>query len=132
MTTLAARSAHEALEQAHKQSVRVPPDEQADFVQRVLGSRLAAASLGLKDTRTLSSWAKGGEIRAEDSRHRLQVLYRVVVAIDGLYGPSVAAAFFRGSNPMLGGRSPLAVLADEAPTESETDLLAAAEVLLTA
>ena len=126
---------HEALEvmeRAHKQSVRVPADEQARFVQEVLGSRLAATALGLKDTRTLSNWARGGPIRGADSEHRLQVLFRVVTAIDDAFSPAVAAAFLRGSNPTLGNRAPLVILADEPPIKTEPRLLAALEALLTA
>src|SRR5690554_2809173 len=89
----------EVMERAHKQSVRVPPDEQAAFLQHTLGSRVAAAALGLKDTRTLSSWARGGPIRSSDGEHRLQILFRVTIAINDAYGAAVAAAFLRGSNP---------------------------------
>jgi hypothetical protein len=124
--------AYEVLERAHKQSVRVPADEQAVFVQEVLGSRLAAAALGLKDTRTLSSWARGGPIRSLEGEHRLQVLFRIVVAITDVFSPAVAAAFLRGSNPALGDQAPLLVLADESPVHSEPRLLAAVEALLTA
>lgn len=125
------RQAQEAMERAHKQSVRVPPDEQAAFVQEVLGSRLAAAALGLKDTRTLSNWARGGPIRSADAEHRLQVLFRIIIAIDCAFGPAVAAAFLRGSNPALSDRAPLIVLADEPPVQAEPRLLAAVEALLT-
>lgn len=124
--------AHERMERAHKQSVQVPADEQAAFVQKVLGSRLAAAALGLKDTRTLSSWARGGPIRSADGEHRLQILFRVVTAIDDAFSPAVAAAFLRGSNPALGDQAPLIVLADEPPIQAEPRLLAAVEALLTA
>jgi hypothetical protein len=126
------RRAHEVLERAHKQSVRVPPEEQAVFVQEILGSRLAAAALGLRDTRTLSSWARGGPIRGADSEHRLQVLFRIVTAVVDMFSPAVAAAFLRGSNPALGDRAPLIVLADEPPVQAEPRLLAAVEALLTA
>jgi len=122
----------EVLEHAHKLSVRVPADEQAQFVQQVLGGRLAAATLGLKDTRTLSSWARGGPIKAPDAAHRLQVVFRVVTAVDEAFGGAVAAAFVRGSNPVLGGRAPLVIAADDPPTESEGRLLSAVEALLTA
>ena len=122
----------ETLERAHKLSVRVPPDEQARHVQGVLGSRLAAAALGLKDSRTLSSWATGGPIRGAGNAHRLQVLFRVVTIVDETFGPAVAAAFLRGSNPVLGNRAPLMVLADEDPVEAEPRLLAAVEALVTA
>lgn len=132
MVIEAQQRAHEVMERAHKQSVRVPPDEQAAFVQEVLGSRLAAAALGLKDTRTLSSWARGGPIRGADGEHRLQVLFRTVSAIDEAFSPAVAAAFLRGSNPALGDQAPLVVLADEPPVQAEPRLLAAVEALLTA
>lgn len=126
------KRAHEVMERAQKLSVRVPPDEQASFVQEVLGSRMAAAALGLKDTRTLSSWARGGFIRSVDGEHRLQVLFRIVSAIDDAFTPAVAAAFLRGSNPALGDQAPLVVLADEPPVQAEPRLLAALEALLTA
>lgn len=124
--------AHEVMERAHKQSVRIPADEQAAFVIEVLGSRLAAAALGLKDTRTLSSWARGGPIRSTEGEHRLQVLFRIVCAIADVFSPAVAAAFLRGSNPALGDQAPLIVLADESPVQAEPRLLAAVEALLTA
>lgn len=123
---------HDVLERAHKRSVHTPPAEQAAFVQKVLGGRLAAAGLGLKDTRTLGSWARGGQIKGLDAGHRLQVLYRVTCAIEEAFTPAVAAAFLRGSNPLLGGRAPLLVLADDPPTEAEPPLVAAVEALLDA
>lgn len=126
------RRAHDVMDRAHKQSVRVPVGEQAVFVQEILGSRLAAAALGLKDTRTLSSWARGGPIRSADGEHRLQVLFRIVTAIDEALSPAVAAAFLRGSNPSLGDNAPMIVLADEPPFQAEPRLLAAVEALLTA
>lgn len=122
----------DVLEHAHKQSIRVPATEQAQFVQEALGSRLAAAAMGLKDTRTLSSWSHGGPIRSTEGEHRLQVLFRVVSALTEAFSPAVAAAFLRGSNPSLGDRSPMIVLADESPAAAEPQLLSAVEALLTA
>lgn len=121
-----------ALEDAHKRAVTTDPAEQATFVQEVLGSRLAAAALGLKDTRTLSSWASGGPVRGVDGAHRLQVLFRVVTAITSVYSPAVAAAFLRGSNPYLSGQAPLLLLADEPPTQTERKLVDAVEAFLLA
>lgn len=125
-------AATEVLERAHKRSVTAPSAERAAYVRDVLGSRLAAAALGLKDTRTLSNWASGGLIRGLDSDHRLQVLFRVVTAVAELFTPAVAAAFMRGSNPVLDGKSPLVVLANEPPATAERKLVAAAESLLSA
>ncbi len=108
------------------------PQEQADYVHRVLGGRLAAAALGLKDTRTLQSWARGGVIKNVDHEHRLQLLYRVTTAIERVYTPAVAAAFLRGSNPMLDRRAPMLLIADGPSSETEAQVLAAAEALLEA
>lgn len=123
---------HALLERAHKKSVTVPAVDQARFLQDVLGARLAAASLGLKDTRTLQSWARGGLIKGADHEHRLQALYRVASALSEAFTPAVAAAFLRGSNPALGDRAPMLVLADDPPAEAEQRVVAAVEALLSA
>ena len=101
-------------------------------MRQALGSRLAAAALGLKDTRTLSSWARGGPVRSAEGEHRLQVLFRVVTALTDAFSPAVAAAFLRGSNPTLGDQAPMIVLAEEPPTAAESQLLSAVEALLNA
>lgn len=122
---------HDVLERAHKRSVTLPADQRARAVRAIVGARLAAAALGLKDTRTLQSWAEGGPIKGPDHDHRLQALYRVVSAVEEVYGPAVAAAFVRGSNPLLDDRAPLIVLADDNPVEAERRVMAAVEALLT-
>lgn len=101
----------EVLAEAHKRSVREPAPEQARTVLADLGGRLAAACLGLKDTRTLGSGARGGPIKGRDAEHRLQVLFHVTTAVTAAFTPAVAAAFWRGSNPLLEGRAPMLVLA---------------------
>jgi hypothetical protein len=121
-----------ALDAAWKDSVRLGPAEQAGYVYRVLGGRLAAATLGLKDTRTLQSWGRGGPIKNADHEHRLQLLYRVTAAIEKVYSPAVAAAFLRGSNPNLDDRAPMVLIADGPTPEAEAQVVAAAEALLEA
>lgn len=86
-------------ERAYQRSVHTPVGEQAATVRTGLGSRLAAACLGLKDTRRLGSWTQDGPIKGVDAVHRLQVLYRVVTAIAEAFTPALAAAFLRGTNP---------------------------------
>lgn len=119
-----------ALEGAWKDSVRTDPGEQARHVYGALGGRLAAASLGLKDTRTLQSWARGGAIKSLDHERRLQLLYRVTTAVERVYSSSVAAAFLRGSNPRLDDRAPMLFIAEGPGPEGEAEVLAAVEALL--
>lgn len=123
-------STQAVLERAWKRSVREPADEQAQYVLCAIGPRVASAAVGLKNSRTLNNWAAGGSIKSVDAEHRLQILFRIVLAIDEAFGTAVATAFLRGSNPALGGRAPLVVLADESPHQSEPQLLKATEALL--
>lgn len=119
-----------ALDGAWKDSVRLGPSEQAGYLYRVLGGRLAAAALGLKDTRTLQNWARGGVIKNADQEHRLQLLFRVTATVERVYTPAVAAAFLRGSNPLLDHRAPMLLIADGPAAEVEAKVVAAAEALL--
>lgn len=120
------------LARAYQRSVYTPAGEQAEAVRTALGSRLAATCLGLKDTRTLGSWTHGGPIKGVDAEHRLQVLYRVVTAIAEAFTPAVAAAFLRGTNPILDGRAPMLVIADTDPAQTEALVLSAVQALLSA
>lgn len=120
------------LDLAQQSSVLTAPLEQARYVQTTLGSRLAAACLGLKDTRTLASWVGGGPIKAVDGEHRLQVLFRATLAIEAAFSPAVAAAFLRGANPVLGERAPMLVIADQPPAQAEAPVMLAVRALLEA
>ena len=121
----------DSLEAARRSSVHTAPAQQARYVQTTLGSRLAAACLG-KDTRTLASWAEGRPIKATDGEHRLQVLYRATVAVETTFGPAVAAAFLRGTNPVLGENAPMLVIADQPPAQAEAPVMLAVRALLEA
>ena len=122
-----------ALEAAYKRSVSQPAAAKLTYLQETLGRRLTAAALGVKDTRTVQSWAQGGVIRGgDDQEHRIQALFRATYAVTEVFSPAVAAAFLRGSNPALGGKAPLLVLADEPPAEAEERVMRAVDALLDA
>ena len=54
----------------------------------------------------------------------------MVWAVAEAYSPAVAAAFLRGTNPHLGDRAPLVVLAEEPPDKAGPAMLAAARRLI--
>ncbi|HEX9888841.1 MAG TPA: hypothetical protein VGA69_05150 [Nitriliruptorales bacterium] len=95
-----------------------------------IGARMATAAVGLRDVRAVRAWIRGGDIKQAAAEQRLQELFQVVWAISERYSPAVAAAFVRGTNPYLGDRAPLIVLADEPPEKSGPAILAAARHLL--
>lgn len=118
------------IERACKLAVTTPSQEQAQFVVDAIGARMVTAAVGLRDARAVRAWARGGEIKEAAAERRLQELFQVVWAISKAYSPTVAAAFMRGTNPYLGDRAPLVVLADEPPDQAGPALLAAARHLL--
>ena len=122
-----------ALEAAYKRSVSQTAAVKLTYLQETLGRRLTAAALGVKDTRTVQSWERGGPIRGgDDQEHRIQALFRATYAVTEVFGPAVAAAFLRGSNPALDGKAPLLVLADEQPGQAEERVMRAVDALLEA
>lgn len=120
----------DVIEQACKEAVRVSTQEQASYLLDTIGARMTTAAVGLKDTRAVRGWAGGTLIKQPDVARRLQELFQVVRALDEAYSPAVAMAFLRGTNPQLGDRSPLVVLATDDPDTAGSALLAAARFII--
>jgi protein gp37 len=123
-------SADDIIEAAAKQAVTTTPQEQAAFLLDAVGARITTAAVGLKDARAVRGWADGKSVKEADVEQRLQELYQVVVAISEAYSSSVAVAFLRGTNPHLGDRAPLVVLADSDPNDAGPALLKATRALI--
>lgn len=118
-------------EAAHKASNIDSTATKATFLLDALGPRVMAAALGLSDARPLYGWREGIEPKTDDHRERLRILYRVGHEISAAYGPRVLGGFLRSSNPQLGDRAPLVVLAKGKPTEElENELLGATRAFL--
>ena len=99
-------------EDAHKESVTEPVPAKASYLLETVGSRIAAAAVGLADARQMRRWAMGeNEPREHDVAARLDALYWIVRAVAGCYSPAVAARFLRSANPQLDDEAPLLVLA---------------------
>lgn len=120
----------DVIEQACKDAVRLSSQDQAAYLLQTIGARVTTAAVGLKDARAVRGWASGTAIKQPDVAQRLQELFQVVRALDAAYSPAVATAFLRGTNPRLGDRSPLAVLATDDPDEAGPALLAAARFII--
>jgi len=120
----------DVIERACKRAVVTSSAEQARFVLETVGARTATAAVGLRDARAVRGWARGQRIKQSDAQQRLQELYQVVWAVTEAYSPAVAAAFLRGTNPHLGDRAPLVVLAEGPPDKAGPALLAAARRLI--
>jgi hypothetical protein len=115
---------------AYKESTRLSPAEQATFLLETVGARVTAAALNLADARPLYRWRDGTEPKKQVAADRLRLLFRIGFEVEKAYGPRVLSAFLRSTNPQLGDRSPLVVLADNDPAEVEVELLDATRAFL--
>jgi hypothetical protein len=121
----------EVWEKAYKQALTTAPQEQAEYLLRTIGPRVAAASLGLADARQIKAWAgHQAEPREHAVAGRLSLLYRVAFAIAETEGGNVAALFLRSSNPQLDDEVPLMVLREGDPDRVQGRLLAATRAFL--
>jgi hypothetical protein len=95
------------VEQAHREAVRASLSDVADFLQDLLGRRLVAYVVGVKDAKTVSRWAKGevGEARWESER-RLRAAYEIAQLLVRFDSSRVVKAWFIGLNPQLDDESP--------------------------
>ena len=95
------------VEQAHREAVEASVSDVADFLQDLLGRRLVAYVVGVKDAKTVSRWAKGevGEARWESER-RLRAAYEIAQLLVRFDSSRVVKAWFIGLNPQLDDESP--------------------------
>lgn len=118
-------------DQAYKESLTASPASAVEFLLGVLGARVTAAALGLADARPLYRWRTGEVLPKERViEDRLRILHRVTRMVAEAYGPRVASAFLRSSNPQLDDEAPLVMLADGDPQEVQARLVAAARAFL--
>lgn len=122
----------QAEEDAFKSSLRTSVQEQTNFLLEHVGPRVTAAALGLADARPLNAWRTGdvGGPKSASVVERLRILYRIVHAIESVYGAATASAFLRSSNPQLDDSSPILLLRNGQPDEVEPPLLAATRAFL--
>ena len=95
------------LEQAHRQSVVTAVPDVASFLQDLLGRRLVAYVVGVKDAKTVSRWS-GGEVEAvrQESEERLRAAYEISQLLVQFDSPRIVKAWFIGLNPQLDDVSP--------------------------
>jgi hypothetical protein len=118
-------------EEAYKASHRTSAAEKTAFLLDAIGPRVTAAALGLSDARPLYKWRTGEvEPRNGEQGQKLQILYRIGYEVTKAYGPKVLSSFLRGSNPQLGDRAPLVVLAQGEANEVENELVGATRAFL--
>jgi uncharacterized protein (DUF2384 family) len=120
----------EAEATAYRASVCESPACMARWCLDNLGQRVSTASLGLTDASLLRRYARRQGKPSGDREASLRLLYRIGRMLTDAYDPQTARAFLRSSNPLLGDRAPVTVIAAEPAEVAGAEVLSAARVLL--
>ena len=115
---------------AYRASVRDDTAAIARWLLDHLGQRITTAGLGLRDASVTRRYARGEVHPPEEREARLRLLYRVARTVAEAYDAATARAFLTGSNPQLGDRSPLLVIADDPTDRAGPEVIGAARALL--
>jgi hypothetical protein len=101
---------------------------------RRIGERLTAYIAGVKDARTLGSWARNGDYSLQ-CRRRFQIALASVRVLEERHeDPDAVAAWFTWLNDLLDDSSPATLLRESTDDNIETrgkQILAAARAQLT-
>lgn len=115
---------------AYRASVRDDTAAIARWLLDHLGQRVTTVGLGLRDASVARRYARGEVHPPQEREARLRLLYRVARTVAEAYDADTARAFLTGSNPQLGDRSPLLIIADEPAEQAGPEVIGAARALL--
>lgn len=103
-------------DRAYREATRLPLSELAEKLQDVLGQRITAYAVGVKDPRLIGKYARGEVINpAEATVDRLRRLYQVTQILSTRETAETVRAWMIGANPLLENRAPLELLHEEEP-----------------
>lgn len=101
-------------ERAYREATRLPLPEMAEKLQDILGQRITAYAVGLKDPRLIGKYARGQVTNPSDETlDRLRRLYQVTQILSTRETAETIRAWMIGANPLLENRAPLELLHEE-------------------
>lgn len=100
------------LEQAHREAVRLPIATLAEKLQEMLGQRLTAYAVAIKDPKSIGKYARGDGKPREEPERRLRELFQICFVLGE--PADVVRAWMIGSNPLLDDQAPIEVLREGA------------------
>jgi hypothetical protein len=100
-------------QRAHREAMRTEVPLVAQRLQDVLGQRITAYAVGVKDPRSIGRYAKGEQRPGPPTEHRLRQLYQIVQMLLARESSETVRAWFLGSHPLLEDRSPIELLHED-------------------
>jgi Protein of unknown function (DUF2384) len=114
-------------DEAFHEAMRTSIDSIAGRLQEVLGQKITAYAIGVKDPRTIGRWARTEQSPRESQETRLRALFSVTQLLQARESPETVRAWLLGANPLLDGRTPVELLhEDDRPPVARTATIDAA------
>ena len=108
---------------AHERAMSLPIEDVVRELVEVLGATTVAVIGGVGETRAVTQWTVG---RMPQRPNVLRFTLQIASMILNVHDEQIARAWFHGSNPQLGDRSPAFLLRDEPLHEVQGEIMAAA------
>jgi hypothetical protein len=102
----------ERVAEAHERSVQFSTADTARYLQEVLGLRLTAHIAGVRDPKTVATWAEGTSAPRAASEAKLRLALQIAHLLQGQESPHVVRAWFVGLNPQLDDTAPATAISD--------------------
>jgi hypothetical protein len=100
------------IEEAYRASVTGTIMQIAEALQSMLGQRLTAYAVGVRDPKAIGKYARGVIEPREETAQRLRDLYRITLVL-GDEREETVRAWMIGSNPLLDDKAPIELLHEE-------------------
>lgn len=100
-------------ERAHREALRAEVPAIAERLQDMLGQRLTAFAVGVKDPRAIGKYARGTQEPRSETEQRLRGLYEIIQVLLARETPPTVRAWLLGSHPLLEDRSPIELLHED-------------------
>ena len=99
-----------ARERAHREAVRASISSIAERLQDMLGQRITAYAVGLKDPRAIGRYARSEQTPQEQVQQRLRNVFEITQVLLYKETPDTVRAWMLGSHPLLEDRAPVELL----------------------
>lgn len=101
----------DAATDVHRTTVDSSPSDIAAFLQEVLGSRLVAIMVDVRDPKTVNRWAKDERAPRAEAEARLRAIFHIFQLLLTKESEHTVRAWFVGLNPQLDDESPARAIA---------------------
>lgn len=109
---------------AHEHAMQIPIAQVVQELVDFLGAPTVAALANVRETRAVHQWMTD---RDPQNPHVLRFALQLATMLSALGDKSIAKAWFYGSNPALGGQSPLVLFRTKTLPDIQVPLLTAAQ-----